>query len=118
MGIGSILAGAVRNVSWGQVANVALQYGPELIKKFKEIRQPQHPVEDDSATMIDQLHGRIEELESTLLTQQALIEQQTQTLAVLEEAAKSLQAKLRIVTAVAAGFVLLALILLVLLLRN
>lgn len=118
MGIASILTAAVRYVSWGQVANVALQYGPEIMKKLKERRQPIAEPEDVAGAIIDQLQGRIEELEETLVKQQELIELQTRTINMLEEATGALRTKLSIFIAIAAGSILLSLVLLALVLRN
>ena len=87
MGIASILTAAVRYVSWGQVANIALQYGPEIMKKIKERTTTQPEDEDVAGATIAQLQGRIEELETTLVNQQELIELQTRTITMLEETA-------------------------------
>lgn len=117
MGIGSILGTALRGVAWGQVANAALQYGPEIIRKIKERRQesPQLPA-DLSDDLIAGLQERVEELEAALIAQQELIAQQTSAIGTLEDAARTLQARLRRATLIAAGLGIASLVLILLLL--
>lgn len=119
MGIGSILGTALRGVAWGQVANAALQYGPEIVKKIKERRQmqPQQPasVPDE---LVAGMQERIEELEASLLKQQDLIAQQTKAIGMLEDAARTLQARLRTATLIAAGLGVASLVLVILLLNK
>lgn len=117
MGIGSILAAAARHVSWGQVATVAWQYGPEILKKIKDRRQPEPVVDDQAAAVIEQLHGRVEELEGALLEQQQLIVRQNDTIGHLQEVALTLQSRAKIFMFIAIGASLLSLMLLILLIR-
>ncbi|GAB7025808.1 hypothetical protein [Geotalea toluenoxydans] len=118
MGIASILTTAMRGVAWGQVANMALQYGPEILKKIKDRRQPQQPGEEVTVPIIEQLQGRIGELEAALVKQQELIKEQALTIDVLEEAVKTLQTRLKIAILLAAGFGLLSLVLAAFLIRG
>jgi TolA-binding protein len=119
MGIGSILGTALRGVAWGQVANAALQYGPEIIKKIKERRQGQPPlIVDGDDTVIRQLQEQVAELEEALRKQQELVVQQTKALDSLEKAARSLHSRLKIMTFMAAGLGFLSVVLLILLLKQ
>lgn len=116
MGIGSILGTAIRGVAWGQVANAALQYGPEIVKKIRERRQPM--TEGGADAGMEQLQGRIVELETALAKQQELTSQQAQTIATLEDAARTLQARVRRATIIGAGLGLISLVLAIILLAR
>ncbi|WP_243370305.1 hypothetical protein [Geotalea sp. SG265] len=117
MGIGSILGTAARGVAWGQLANAALQYGPEIVKKIRERRQTHPATEYDGAT-IEQLQGRIEELETALARQQELTAEQARTIATLEDAARTLQARVRRATIIGAVLGLAVVTLLIVLLMR
>lgn len=102
MGITAILTTAMKQISWGQVADIAVKYGPDVIRKLKD-RLQQVPVgEHEEAAMVTaQLSERISELEGTLIKQEALIEQQSKRIVLLEEIGKTLQARLNICMALA-----------------
>ena len=116
MGISAILAAALRHISWGQVADIAMQYGPDFIRKLKE-RLQTSPGGDGEATA-ELLSERIRELESALLKQEEMIERQNRNIELLEEIGRTLQARLNVCLAVSAVSALLSIILLVLFLNR
>ncbi len=116
MGIPAVLAAAVKHIPWGQVANVALQHGPDFIRKFKE-RLQARPAEEAAAT-VEQLGERVRELESAVIKQEEIIEQQERNIELLEEIARTLQARLIIFMTVSALSALLTVALLILQLRK
>lgn len=102
MGITAVLSTAMKQISWGQVADIAVKYGPDFIRKFKDRLQPLPAGESEGVAMIlAQLSERISELESVLTKQEELIEQQNKSIALLEEIGKTLQARLNICMALA-----------------
>jgi hypothetical protein len=120
MGIGSILGTAVRSVAWGQVAQAALQYGPEIVKKIRERRQglSAEGEPQDCTGPMEQLQARIEELESALVKQQELTAGQAQTIASLEDAARTLQARVRRATIIGVVLGIFCIVLLIALLMR
>lgn len=119
MGITAILATAMKQISWGQVADIAVKYGPDFIRKLKD-RLQQLPAggNEEAVVVTAQLSERISELESVLIKQEELIEQQNKNIALLEEIGKTLQARLNICMALAVLSALLSLVLCLLLLRR
>jgi|GEM_PF-3024562 len=102
MGITAILATAMKQISWGQVADIAVKYGPDFIRKLKDRLQQLPAGEHEEAGMATaQLSERISELEGVLIKQEELIEQQNKSIALLEEIGKTLQARLNICMALA-----------------
>jgi predicted ribosome quality control (RQC) complex YloA/Tae2 family protein len=118
MGIPAILAAAMKQISWGQVANIALQYGPDFIRKLQERLQTRPAAESEAAVTVEQLTERIRELESALIKQEEMIELQNKNIELLEEIGKTLQARLNIFMAVSAVSAVLTVVLGILLLRN
>ncbi len=116
MGFSGILAAAMKRVSWGQVANIAIQYGPDIFRKIRE-RIQAGPAAEAKATA-EQLGERIRELENALVRQEEVVELQNKHIELLEENCKTLQARLNIVTVVSVFTAALSLVLLVLLLRK
>ncbi len=116
MGISVILAVAMKRVSWGQVANIAIQYGPDIIRKIRERMQTGTATE--ARVTPEQLGERIRELESALVKQEELIELQNRNIEILERNGRTLQARLNIVTTVALLSAVLSIVLLVLWLRR
>jgi hypothetical protein len=118
MGIAQILSAAAKHIPWGQVADVALQRGPEFIRKLKE-RLREQPVEEGApAVTAEQLEERIRELESALVRQEEIIERQSRNIELLEEIGKTLQARVNIFMAISAVSALLSIALFILLLRK
>lgn len=102
MGITAILTTAMKQISWGQVADIAVKYGPDFIRKLKDRLQQVPAGEHEEAAMVTaQLSERISELEDALIKQEELIEQQRKSIALLEEIGKTLQARLNICMALA-----------------
>jgi len=118
MGIPAILAAAVRQISWGEVANVALKYGPDIARKIKERLQAQQVAESEAAVTADHLTDRIRELESALVRQGEVIEQQGKTILLLEEIGKTLQARVNVFMGLTALSLAVSTLLCLLLLRN
>lgn len=118
MGITTILTAATRHISWGQVANIALQYGPDIVRKIRERLQARPTGEGEAAVTVEQLSERIRELENALVKQEEIIEKQSRNIELLEEIGKTLQARLNIFMALSALAVLLSALLCILLLRK
>ena len=102
----------MRNISWVQVADAAIQYGPDIFRKVRD-RFQGHPEPGETPEAFQ--NERISELERALISQGEIIEEQNRTIASLEEAGKTLQARVNIFMAVAAVAALLSIISLVLL---
>ncbi|HEY6871650.1 MAG TPA: hypothetical protein VI298_02865 [Geobacteraceae bacterium] len=113
MGITAVLAAAVKHIPWGQVADVALEHGPDFVRKLRERLQAR-----PAAVTIEQLEERIRELESALIKQEEIIERQNGNIELLEEIGKTLQARLNIFMTLSAVSAVLSLALLILLLRK
>src|SRR6266567_1146537 len=118
MGITAVLAAAVKHIPWGQVANVALEHGPDFIRKLKERLQARPAEEGEAGVTIKQLDERIRELESALIKQADIIEQQNRNIELLEEIGKTLQALLNIFMTISAVSAVLSITLFILLLRK
>jgi uncharacterized protein HemX len=114
MGITAVLAAAVKHIPWGQVANVALEHGPDFIRKLKERLQ----AAGEAGVTVGQLDERIRELESALIKQEEIIEQQNRNIELLEEIGKTLQARLNIFMTISAVSAVLSITLIILLLRK
>ena len=102
MGIASILATAVKGVSWGKVATVAMQYGPDLVRKLKGQIQLRHETADEAEATTDDLYEKIAELHDTILNQQKIIEADNSKIVLLEQSCNRLQSRLNIAISVAA----------------
>ena len=102
----------MRNISWVQVADAAIQYGPDIFRKMRDRLQNRPEPGETPEVLQDE---RISELERALVRQGEIIEEQNRTIASLEEAGKTLQARVNIFMAVAAVSALLSIIALVLL---
>jgi hypothetical protein len=118
MGITSVLAAAVKHIPWGQLANVALEHGPDFIRKLKERLQARPAEEGEAGLTAKQLGERVQELESALIKQEEIIEQQNRNIELLEEIGKTLQARLNIFMAISAVSAVLTITLFILLLRK
>ncbi|MCM2358130.1 MAG: hypothetical protein NDI77_08270 [Geobacteraceae bacterium] len=118
MSLSAILTAAMKHIPWGQVANVALQHGPDFIRRLKERLQARPAAEGEAAVTVEQLGERIRELEGALIKQDEIIEQQNRNIELLEEAGRTLQARLKIFMAIAAVFAVLSLALFIMLLTR
>lgn len=118
MSISAILTAAMKHIPWGQVANVALQHGPDFIRKLKERLQARPAAEGEAAAPVEQLSERIRELEGALIKQDEIIEQQNRNIELLEETGRTLQARLKIFMTIAALFAVLSLALFIVLLTR
>lgn len=114
MGIMTILTAATKHISWGKVVDIALEHGPDVVRKIRG-RMQGGPAQ--KAT-VEQLGERIREMESALVKQEEIIERQNRNLEQLEEIGKTLQARLNIFMALSAFSAVLSLVLLVFLLRK
>lgn len=116
MGMTTILAAAMKQISWEQVADIAVRYVPDLIARLKEQLQARPAGEGGAGLTMEQLGERVRELESAVIKQEEIIEQQNRNIALLEEIGKTLQARLNLfmalsVLSVAASVVLFILVL-------
>ncbi|HEY6837569.1 MAG TPA: hypothetical protein VI389_02380 [Geobacteraceae bacterium] len=118
MGISTVLTAAAKHIPWGQVADMALQHGPDFLRKLKERLQMTPVAEDAAAVPVDEPAERIRELEDALVKQEEIIEQQSRNIEILEEIGKTLQARVNIFMAVSALSLILSLVMVVLLLRK
>ncbi len=118
MGISTILTAAMKRISWDQIATIAMQYGPDFLRKLKGQLQSHSASEHEATVTVDLLGERIEELEQALIRQEEAIEQQNKTIELLEENGKTLQARLTVCMVISAFSVLLSLVLLMFLLRR
>ncbi len=118
MGIAAILAAAMKQISWEQVADIAMRYGPELIRKLKGQLLASPDGEREASVTAEQLNGRIRELESALIRQEEIIEEQNRNIELLEEIGKTLQARLNIFMTLSALSLVVSIILGVLLLKK
>ena len=118
MGIATILAAATKQISWEQIANIAMKYGPDIIRKLKEQLLARPDGESGAGVTAEQLGGRIQELESALIKQEEIIEQQNKNIELLEEIGKTLQARLNIFMAISVLSLVASVVLGILLLRK
>ena len=116
MGIAAVLAAAVKHIPWSQVADVALQRGPDFIRKLKERLQTRPVKEGGAAVTAEQLDERIRELESALIKQEEIIELQNRNIELLEDIGKTLQARLNIFMTISAVSAVLSIALFILVL--
>jgi hypothetical protein len=108
MGIGAILATAIKHLSGNQVVNIAIQYGPEIVRKITERLQSRS--QSGTGVTVGQLNEMLRELEGALVRQEEIIEEQNRNLAILEENCRILQARLYIFIAVSAASALLSIV--------
>ena len=113
MGITSILMAAIRKVSWNQVANLAMQYGPDLVRQFKERLHAHVTTEHDEEQLREPLIERIRELEIAIIKQGEILTRQYESIEILEENGRTLQARMQIFIAIATLSALLSLALIV-----
>lgn len=118
MSLSAILTAAMKHIPWGQVADVALQHGPDFIRKLRERLQARPAAEGAAAVTVEQLSERIRELEGALISQEEIIEQQNRNILLLEETGKTLEARLKIFMTIAAVSALLSMVLIIILLRG
>jgi hypothetical protein len=118
MGIPELLAAAMKRIPWGQVADVAMQRGPDLIRKLKERLQTPPALEIETTAGMAQLGERILELERTVVRQADIIQGQNKKTELLEDICKTLQARLQLSLAISMVAALLSLVLLILMLRK
>ncbi len=96
MTIATVLAAAAKHISWEQVADIAMKYGPDLLRKLKDQLQAGSGEELGAAVTVEQLAARVHELEGALVRQEEVMEQQARSIELLEEIGKTLQARLNI----------------------
>ena len=114
MGITSILETVLKNVSWGKIASVAMEYAPDLYRKARErfLNEDEPAAESPVET---ELQGRIARLDKLLLEQESVIREQAAKNALLTEKCASLAGRL-LIFQVGSGILLLALLTLTVLL--
>lgn len=118
MGMTTILAAALKQISWEQVADVAMRYVPDLIARLKDQLQARPAGEGGAGSTVEQLAERVRELEGAVIKQEEIIEQQDRNIQQLEEIGKTLQARLNLFMALSALSVVASAVLFVLVLRK
>jgi hypothetical protein len=116
MGLSTIVAAALKRISWGQVADIAVQYGPDIVKKIRERIQGCPAKVPEGKVTVEQLHERVRVLETALVKQEELIELQNRNIELLEGVGRTLQARLNLFMTLTAVSTLLSLLLLFLVL--
>lgn len=107
MGIATLVVAALKRVPW---TTLAMNYGPEILKRLKEQIRP--PEVDQEAQFIDAAGERIRELETLVAEQDKLVRQQQERIEQLHDACRTLEARarlMRIVSVAASAGVLLLL---------
>lgn len=117
MGIPAVLAAAVKHIPWGKVANVALEHGPDFVRKIRK-RLQAHPLAEAETVTNEHLSECIRELENAVIKQEEIIERQNRNIELLEEIGKTVQARLNIFMTISAVTAVLTVILFILLLRK
>jgi hypothetical protein len=83
MGIASIFSSFVKGIAWTKVANVAMEYGPELYRKAMERIQPE--ASSGAVAEYAELQERVARLEKLLLEQEEIIREQATNNILLEK---------------------------------
>jgi len=115
MGISSVFATLLKELTWSKVANVAMEYGPELYRKAVERLQPEtSPAAEAAAT---ELQERVARLEKLLLEQEEIIREQAAKHELLIQKSQSLENSLLVLKVTAGGLTLGCIVLLAVLFR-
>ena len=108
MGISSIMGALLKNVSWGRIADMAMEYAPGLYRKAME--RFQNEGEPAAAPTADkELLERVARLEKLLLEQEGVIRDQVTKNNLLTEKCTALEGRL-LIFKVGSGLLLLALL--------
>ncbi|SNB45664.1 hypothetical protein [Geobacter sp. DSM 9736] len=111
MGIGSIVLAGLKRVPWG---SLAMNYGPELLKKVKE-QMCAAPGEQELERFADEVNVRIRELEEAVRQRESRIREQDEQLALLAETNQALQGRVRTFQVISGVFAAVSLVLTLLL---
>ncbi len=109
-----IFSSVLKYVSWGKIATLAMEYGPELVRQVRGRFKS-----EDVASAIapaPELNERISRLEKLLLEQEQIIIEQKKRNSMLEENYRTLESQfglLKVVTAISLGISLVMLVLLI-----
>lgn len=94
MGIGTLLTGALKGVSWLKIAEVVMEYGPELYRqaceRFQKSDQPPHPQQAEI-----ELQERIDRLEKLVVEQDIVLRKHVARNEQLEEVCLQLEGRLK-----------------------
>lgn len=108
MGIAAVIGAVLKNVSWGKVASLAMEYAPGLYQQAKErFKREEEPAE--ASPVETELQERISRLEKLLLEQEAVIREQVAKNELLEESCRQLEGRVnlfRIIAVILAGIAL------------
>ncbi|HZV80934.1 MAG TPA: hypothetical protein VFF53_02080 [Geobacteraceae bacterium] len=117
MGISTVIASALKGVSWQKIAGLAMEYGPEFYRQArgrfnKDDQQPeQHGLEVE-------LQERVDRLEKLLVEQEEIISKQVAEGEQLKELCLKLEERLKVFKTIAAALAVTTLILAVMMLSR
>lgn len=118
MGIGSVLATALKSLPWRTLALTALERAPELFQKARECFQKPDAQQICAPAVDAGLQERIARLEGLLLEQEGLLREQAAQCSLLEERSAALESRLASCKIVIGVLFVAAMILLLLLLKQ
>lgn len=115
MGITAVISAALKNVSWGKVASLAMEYAPELYQQAKDrFRREEEPV--TASPVETELQERISRLEKLLVEQEDVIREQAAKNELLEENCRLLEGRVnlfKIIAVILAGAALVPTVMLI-----
>jgi hypothetical protein len=91
MGILSMFSSIIKGVTWAQLANLAMEYGPEIYRTALDRLQPEGKAA--AAEAEHELQDRLARLEKLLLEQEAIIKGQAEKTRLLEAACLALESR-------------------------
>jgi len=108
MGIAAVIGTVLKNVSWGTVASLAMEYAPRLYEQAKErFKREEDPA--GASAIETELQERINRLEQLLREQEAEIREQVAKNELLEETCRLLKSRVnqyRVIAVILAGIAL------------
>ena len=104
MGIASFFVSLVKGITWAQVANVAMEYGPEFYRQARERFQPEESLAAVAENI--ELQERIARLEKLLLEQEGIIREQAAKTGLLEKRCIALESQLLVLKVTAGALTL------------
>lgn len=95
MGISTVIATALKGVSWQKVAGLAMEYGPELYRQARG-RMYKDEQQQEQQMAEAELRERIDRLENLLVEQEELIRRQAVEGEQLKETCHTLERRLKL----------------------
>lgn len=93
MGITTMVTAALKRIPW---TSLAMNYGPEILRKLKEQIRLREEIEPEIAQLRDEAGERIRELENLLADQEKLLSQQQERIELLEQTCTTLQERVKL----------------------